>query len=229
MIHVGTSGFSYKEWKGTFYPEKLSAKDYLSFYAEHFSTTEINNTFYRSPSEETTGKWSSQVPENFRFTLKLNRKITHNKRLQDVSQEMEWFLKGSAALGDKLGTLLVQLPPYLPEDTDRLEAFLKQYSDKAPLALEFRHPSWFSETTLALLKEHRAALVLSETDENSPTRTSTAPFIYVRLRRSDYSTKDLEQWAQWILDQKKDAFVYLKHENAAPDLARQLAQALKIG
>ena len=130
MIYVGTSGLSYKEWKGVFYPDKLPAKDYLSFYSQHFSTTEINNTFYRSPSEGTSAKWAEQVPENFRFTLKLNRKITHNKRLKDVEDEMEWFLKGAAALGKKLGTLLVQLPPYFREDTEVLEHFLEGCSQR---------------------------------------------------------------------------------------------------
>ena len=155
--------------------------------------------------------------------------MTHNKRLKDVGEEMEWFLKGTAALGNKLGTLLVQLPPYLREDTNRLESFLKQYSAHAPLALEFRHTSWFSETTLQMLKEYQAALVLSETDENSPAKTVTAPFIYIRLRKSDYSETDLKQWAQWLREQKKDAFVYLKHENNAPELARRLVQALATG
>jgi len=182
MIYVGTSGFSYKEWKGVFCPDKLPAKDYLSFYAQHFSTTEINNTFYRSPSEGTRTKWAEQVPENFRFTLKLNRKITHNKRLKDVEDEMEWFLKGATALGEKLGTLLVQLPPYFKENRDVLEHFLGEYSERAPLALEFRHPSWFSDQTLQLLETHSAALVVTSSDEGPGVRAVTAPFLYIRLR-----------------------------------------------
>ncbi|MDA2933619.1 DUF72 domain-containing protein [Acidobacteria bacterium AH-259-D05] len=224
MIYVGTSGFSYREWKGVFYPDKLPAKDYLSFYAQHFSTTEINNTFYRSPSEETTRKWSAQVPQNFRFTLKLNQKITHKKRLRDVKEEMEWFLKGATALGSKLGTILVQLPPYLRENTSVLETFLKQYSDKVWLALEFRHPSWFSEETFQLLQDHQAALVVTESDQHPAVQTVTAPFIYIRLRRSNYSEEDLRQWARWIQAQKRDTFAYLKHDRDAPHLAERLIQ-----
>ena len=226
MIYVGTSGFSYKEWKGVFYPDKLPAKDYLSFYSQHFSTTEINNTFYRSPSEGTSTKWAEQVPENFRFTLKLNRKITHNKRLKDVADEMEWFLKGATALGEKLGTLLVQLPPYFREDRDVLEHFLEEYSETAPLALEFRHPSWFSDQTFQLLEAHGAALVVTESDEGSGVRTVTAPFLYIRLRKSQYSEEDLKKWAQWIRSQNKEAFTYLKHDTQAPRLVERLSEYL---
>ena len=226
MIYVGTSGFSYKEWKGVFYPDKLPAKDYLSFYSQHFSTTEINNTFYRSPSEDTSAKWAEQVPENFRFTLKLNRKITHKKRLKDVEDAMEWFLKGAAPLGKKLGTLLVQLPPYFRENQVVLEHFLEGYSKRAPLALEFRHPSWFSDQTLQLLEAHGAALVATESDEGPGVRTVTAPFLYIRLRKSQYLEKDLKEWAQWIRSQNRESFTYLKHDTDAPRLVERLTEYL---
>ena len=113
MIYVGTSGFSYPEWKGIVYPEDLPDRQYLSFYGQHFSSAEINNTFYRFPSAKTTQTWSEQVPDDFRFTLKMNRKVTHRKRLTDVEEEMDWFFNGASSLGGKLGTVLVQLPPLL--------------------------------------------------------------------------------------------------------------------
>ncbi|MDA2926409.1 DUF72 domain-containing protein [Acidobacteria bacterium AH-259-G07] len=222
MIYVGTSGFSYPEWKGIFYPEKLAAKHYLSFYAQHFSSTEINNTFYRSPSETTAGHWAEQVPKHFRFTLKLNQKITHKNRLGNVDDAMEWFLKGAAPLGDKLGTLLVQLPPYFREDKKVLEDFLQKYSKKAALAFEFRHPSWLTDNTFELLEAHAVALVVAESDERPALRTVTAPFVYVRLRKSEYSEDELQEWARWIASQKREAFVYLKHDTEAPRLAKQL-------
>ena len=226
MIYVGTSGFSYAQWKGTFYPEKLPAREFLSFYARHFSTTEINNTFYRSPSAETTAKWASQVPEGFRFTLKLNRKITHQSRLQDVGESMEWFLSGAEPLQDKLGTILVQLPPYFHAKNDRLAEFLEKYSGRVPMALEFRHPSWFSDETFGLLETHSTALVLTESDELPATRRVTGPFVYARLRKSRYKKQELSEWARWIHSQGCQAFVYFKHEVEAPRYVGQLTEAL---
>lgn len=226
MIYVGTSGFSYSEWKGLFYPEKLSPKEYLNFYAEHFTTTEINNTFYRSPSESTAKKWCEQVPEGFRFALKLNRKITHKKRLREVEEEMAWFLKGAAAMGDKLGTILVQLPPYFRKDLGSLRDFLQQYKGTNQLAVEFRHQSWFSEDTLQLLAEHQASLAVVESDEGAALRRVTAPFVYMRLRKSSYPQEEIREWAGWIRSLQQDVFVYLKHEDQAPALARQLVDAL---
>lgn len=226
MIYVGTSGFSYSEWKGVFYPEKLLSKEYLNFYARHFTTTEINNTFYRSPSESVAKAWCEQVPDAFRFALKLNRKITHKKRLREVGEEMEWFLKGASAMGDKLGTILVQLPPYFRKDLGVLADFLQQYKGTLRLALEFRHDSWFGEDTLQLLSEHGASLALVEADERSAFRQATAPFVYMRLRKSGYTQDEIQDWADWIRSLRQDVFVYLKHEKQAPELARRLLDAL---
>ena len=226
MIYVGTSGFSYREWKGILYPEDLPSKDFLSFYSQHFATTEINNTFYRSPSEKTAIRWAQQVPDSFRFTLKLNQRITHKKRLGNVDEEMAWFLKGVAVMREKLGTLLVQLPPYFKEDLGRLEDFLEKYARNWALAFEFRHPSWFSDNTLQLLRKHGAALVLSETDKAPAVRSVTAPFLYIRLRKTAYSQEELRDWAGWICSQERDGFVYLKHDTQAPRLAKELVMLL---
>lgn len=226
MIYVGTSGFSYPEWKGIFYPAELSSKQYLSFYAERFTTTEINNTFYRSPSQNTTTTWAGQVPEHFRFALKLNQKITHKKRLKDVDEEMSWFLQGAGAMGEKLGVLLVQLPPYFRKDTGVLNDFLQSYSPKARLAVEFRHDSWFSDDVLRLLEEHHSSLAVVESEDRSALRQVTAPFVYVRLRKGAYAEDELSDWAKWLHSLKQEVFVYLKHDEQAPVLAQQLIEKL---
>lgn len=221
-IYIGTSGFSYPEWKGIFYPDDLSSKEYLRFYARHFTTTEINNTFYRSPSESTASGWCESVSEDFRFALKLNQKITHKKRLRGVEEEMTWFLKGAHALGSRLGTVLVQLPPYFRKDTAVFSDFVEQYSGSARLAFEFRHDSWFSEDILELLRRHEASLAVVESDERKAVREITAPFVYVRLRKSAYGEQEMEQWSSWIRSLQGEIFVYLKHDQEAPALARQL-------
>lgn len=227
MIYIGTSGFSYSSWKGVFYPDKLPAKDYLNFYSQHLSTTEINNTFYRFPSEATTAGWAQKVPESFRFSVKLNRRITHKKLLREVDEEMGWFLKGTEALGPKLGCLLVQLPPYARKSLPVLEAFLQTYSQQHKLALEFRHDSWFSQDTYDLLGEHGASLVLVETDEQHAVMEITGNFVYIRLRRADYSDSDLARWAEWLSLQERDVFLYMKHDDKqAPLLAQQLVSAI---
>lgn len=224
MLYFGTSGFSYKEWKGPFYPEKLPQKDYLSYYASHFKTTELNNTFYRIPSRKVVESWAGQVPEAFRFALKLNQRITHRKKLKDIDEEMGWFLNGAEALGARLGCILVQLAPWFKQDLDLLESFLERHGKRAPMAFEFRHNSWLEQSTYDLLKAHSAAWVLAETDEQPAVREITGPFVYVRLRKSEYSEEELVQWAEWLRDLNTDAFVYLKHALKAPVWAEQLAR-----
>lgn len=227
MIYIGTSGFSYAEWKGSFYPRDLSSDGYLSFYARHFPTTEINNTFYRTPSPKVTAAWAEQVPEEFRFTLKLTQKITHKKRIRDVDEEMTWFFRGAEPLGEKLGCVLVQLPPWFRKDLELLEAFLGDYGDRAPLALEFRHASWFEEDTYGVLERSGAALVASETDDQQAPRRLTAPFFYLRLRKSAYAEEELGEWAAWLNDAPGDGFVYFKHDREAPALADRLRDLLQ--
>ncbi|MFQ5740820.1 MAG: DUF72 domain-containing protein [Acidobacteriota bacterium] len=227
MIYVGTSGFSYKQWSGIFYPEGLGARDYLAFYSRRFPTTEINNTFYRTPSARTCGVWADQVGEDFRFALKLTRRITHQKKLRDVDQEMNWFFTGAGALGSNLACILVQLPPWLRKDLTLLEDFLQNYASQSRLAFEFRHESWMGQETCELLHRFKAALVIVETDSRPPVREVTAPFVYVRLRKSSYLEPELEEWARWLTNFSKESFVYLKHEKSAPLLARQLLEMVR--
>jgi len=226
MILIGTSGFSYKEWKGTFYPKELPAKQYLSFYARHFKTTEINNSFYRIPTEQNIAAWYAEVPSDFSFTLKLNQKITHMKRLKNADEEMERFLEAAAAMKEKLGTILVQLPPYARKDAAALATFLSQYASRARLAFEFRHESWFDAEVYALLKEHESALAVVEAEEQEAVREITGKFVYMRLRKGDYTPKELKQWAKWIKQQTVDVYCYLKHDDKAPVLAKQLIDLL---
>ncbi|HSE42047.1 MAG TPA: DUF72 domain-containing protein, partial [Acidobacteriota bacterium] len=161
-ILVGTSGFSYTEWKGIFYPEDLPSKNYLSFYAQHFKTTEINNTFYKLPSRKNTEAWYASVPDDFSFTLKLTQKITHIKRLKSVDSEMNAFFEGADGLMEKMGPILVQLPPNFRKNTEVLNDFLDSYSKRGKLALEFRHDSWFSDDVYELLKKHQSAFGVVE-------------------------------------------------------------------
>ena len=226
-ILIGTSGFSYKEWKGIFYPDDLPAKQYLSYYAKHFSTTEINNTFYRIPSAKMTTDWYGEVPSDFSFTLKLSQKITHIRRLKNVEQEMEWFLEGAAGLKEKLGPVLVQLPPNLKKDTELLEAFASRYHSEVKLAFEFRHDSWFSEDTYEVLRKYRCAFGVVEAEERDAVRLVTGDFVYMRLRKGEYTQQESSDWADWIRSQTADVYCYLKHDERAPVLAQQLMAALQ--
>lgn len=228
---MGTSGYSYKEWKGSFYPEKIPAAEMLSFYAQHFKTVEINNTFYRMPSEQTLVQWSDQVPEDFSFVLKASRRITHLKRLQGVEEEMSYLLRTVAVLGPKLGSLLFQLPPNLKKDKGRLQTFLELVPDRCRAALEFRNESWFDEEVYDLLSSKNVALVTSDTAEEGAKRTEvTADFAYLRLRREAYGDDDLVEWSRQISGGGwSDAFVFFKHEGEAtgPRLAERLIEILK--
>jgi uncharacterized protein YecE (DUF72 family) len=228
-ILVGTSGFSYKEWKGTFYPEGLSAKKYLSFYAERFPTTEINNTFYRLPTPKLASGWYEGAPEDFWFTLKLSQKITHIRRLRNIDEEMGVFLAATKELKEKMGPVLVQLPPNLRKDPALLEGFLSGFAQQARLAFEFRHDSWLSDDVLELLRSHKSAfgVVEKEESEASPIREVTGPFVYIRLRKGDYTEGELDDWAEWIRSRDVDVYCYLKHDELAPVLANRLLEALR--
>ncbi|MEP7270693.1 MAG: DUF72 domain-containing protein [Acidobacteriota bacterium] len=229
-IHLGTSGFSYTEWRPGFYPEDLSPKKFLSFYSEHFDTTEINNTFYRLPTAKLTEGWYGEVPENFLFTLKLSQKITHIRRLREVDEEMNFFLTSAASLKEKLGAILVQLPPNMKKDTERLADFLAKYATRGRLAFEFRHDSWFSDDVYELLKKHQSALGVIEKEEGEGAavpREVTGPFAYIRLRKGEYSKPELQEWAKWIRSRTTEVFCYVKHDVKAPLLARQLFEAIQ--
>ena len=214
-LFVGTSGYSYKPWKGKFYPEDLPAGDWLSYYAARFSTVEINNTFYRVPKPEVLEGWAKQVPGEFRFGLKATRRITHIKRLKNVEEETAFFLRAASALGDRLGVVLFQLPPNLKKDMDRLKTFLDLLPSGGRHALEFREPSWFDDEVLEELRSRDCALVASDTHELPlENLVSTAPFGYLRLRRAEYGDADLKAWNERIRRQNWDrAWVFFKHED----------------
>lgn len=230
-VLTGTSGYSYKEWKGHFYPEDLPASKMLSFYATQFDTVEINNTFYRMPEAKTLEKWRGEVPDTFVFVLKAPQRITHQKRLAGTEDDLRYFFDAASALGSKLGPVLFQLPPYARKDIGRLRDFLSALPDH-PVAFEFRHPSWFDEEVFSALNQHDAALCAADTDEvvdPGALPLSTASWGYVRLRRSEYHEADLAQWAKRVQQQPwSSAYVFLKHEDEAkgPAFARTLIRAL---
>jgi len=227
QVLIGTSGYSYKEWKGRFYPEKMKEADMLAFYASRFRTVEVNNTFYRMPSPDLLRRWSEQTPEGFTFVLKAPQRITHQKRLGDVGDDVAYFLKTAEALGPKLGPLLFQLPPYMKKDTDRLRALLALLPASPPAAFEFRHASWFDDEVRDALRAKGAALCLADTDEEPLAEvTVTAGWGYLRLRRATYTEADVAAWADRVLAQPWErAFVFFKHEDEArgPEFAANFA------
>ena len=222
-IFVGTSGYGYKEWKGIFYPEKISPKEMLRFYAERLTAVEINNTFYHMPTEGVLASWAEQVPDDFVFALKAPQVITHRKRLRDVGKETEYLFKTLTLLERKLGPVLFQFPKSFPADRQRFKDFLSLIPGHMPCAFEFRSPSWLDVEILDLLRGQECSLCLADTDENPTTEIiATASWGYLRLRRSDYTDADLAQWLEKILAQKwEKAFIFFKHEGMAkgPEMA----------
>jgi uncharacterized protein YecE (DUF72 family) len=216
-VRAGTSGYSYKEWKGSFYPADLPAADMLPFYAKRFSTVEINNTFYRMPTEKILVSWAAQVPEGFAFVLKASRRITHIKRLKDVGDDLAYLLKTAAVLGAKRGPLLFQLPPqFSKKHLAVVRDFLGLLPSDGQWAFEFRHQSWFDDEVFALLREHNVALCLADADDELTIPfVATANWGYLRLRRPEYSDRDLGDWSKRIGEQPwKEGFVFFKHEEA---------------
>lgn len=211
---VGTSGYSYKEWKGTFYPAGLPAAKMLPFYATHFHTVEINNTFYRMPNEKLVAKWASEVPDGFRFVLKAPQWMTHQKWL-DAKSAVSRFFDIAATLGAKLGPALFRMD--LEKDVSRLRAFLALVPRERRVCLELRHDSWMDDEVLAALREHDAALCAADTDEVAdPDRilVPTASWGYLRLRRTEYSDEQLAAWRRRIAEQSwSDTYVFFKHED----------------
>src|SRR5262245_13339095 len=181
-IWVGTSGYNYPEWRGSFYPEKLATTKMLPYYAERLATVEINYTFYRSPNQKTLEGWMSATPERFRLTLKAPKRITHDARLKDCEERLGFFLKTAAALEPKLGALLFQLPPNFRKDVERFDAFLGLFPDGTRAAFEFRHASWFDEEVYARLRARNLALCVADSEKLSTPVTITAPYAYFRLR-----------------------------------------------
>lgn len=225
-IRAGTSGFSYKEWKGPFYPEKLPANEMLRYYAEQLSTVEINNTFYRMPKTSMLEDWAAKVPDDFVFVLKASRKITHSGRLKGVEDSVDYLWKVARALGPHLGPILFQLPPFLKKDVQRLTDFIAILPAGLRAAFEFRHASWFMDDTYDVLRRGGHALCRADTETTeAPEILSTTDWGYLRLRREDYSDEALGAWKEAIGAQPwKEAFVFFKHEDegAAPRLAKRL-------
>jgi len=214
-LFVGTSGYSYKEWKGSFYPEDLPAKQMLHYYGERFRTVEINNTFYRMPSESLLKNWANEVPAGFAFVLKAPQRITHKQRLKESEDSVAYLFKVAAALEDRLGPVLFQLPPFLRKDLPRLSDFLKTLPPERRVAFEFRHASWFDDEVYAVLRGHGAAMCIAEAEGDLEVPfVATAPWGYVRLRRPDYGDPELISWGRRIREQSwQDAFVFFKHED----------------
>jgi len=225
-LRAGTSGYSFKEWKGSFYPADIKAGDMLASYAGRLPTVELNATFYRMPKREVIEGWAAQVPDAFRFAVKASRRITHSKRLADVGEELGFLLGNLEALGDKLGPVLFQLPPNLKRDDARLAAFLERLPEGTRAALEVRHASWLDEDVYAALRARGLALVAADVDSGLQVpRVDTAPFAYLRLRRDAYDDEALRQWIA-RLDGLDEAWVYFKHEDegVGARLARRLLE-----
>lgn len=227
-VRIGTSGYSYAEWKGNFYPEKMAAKDMLRFYAERFSTVEINNTFYRMPTEKLLSGWAEQVPESFTFVIKASKRITHDKRLKDCGELLTYLFGVTTTLGSRLGPLLFQLPPNFKKDLPRLQAFFDDMPERRRMAIEFRHASWFDDEVFETLRAHGTALCVADTGEEPVAPlVATTDWGYLRLRREDFSDEDLRDWARRIREQPwKEAYVFLKHEEEGlgPKMAARLME-----
>jgi uncharacterized protein YecE (DUF72 family) len=233
QIFIGTSGYSYKEWKGKFYPAKIPPQEMLRFYGERLTAVEINNTFYHFPKESVLESWAAQVPEAFVFALKAPQVITHLKRLRNVSEQTEYFFRTLSVLGEKLGPVLFQFPHSFRGDRGALADFLALIPPNFACVFDFRHPSWFAGEILDLLRGNGYSLALEDMEENPVQEIiSTAAWGYLRLRRADYPEADLSQWLKRILEQKwEKVFVFFKHEEEAkgPETAvrfRELTEAM---
>ena len=225
-IRAGASGYSFKEWCGSFYPEKMKADAMLAWYSERLPTVEINNTFYRMPRPEVLENWAACAPDAFHFAIKASRRITHMSRIkaESAAEPLGFLYKALAALGAKRGPVLFQLPPNMKKDLPRLEGFLGLLPPDHRAAFEFRNDSWFGDDVYAALKGAGAALVLSEReDATPPPMVETAPWGYLRLRLENYSEDDLRRWAERLAATGwSDAFVYFMHEPTAPGYAKTL-------
>jgi uncharacterized protein YecE (DUF72 family) len=227
QIIAGTSGYSYPEWKGSFYPEKLPQSKFLEFYSGKFSTVEINNTFYRFPRASLLEGWRDGTPDGFTFAVKANQRITHKGRLREVEELTRDFVEQCRLLEDKLGPILFQLPPNFKRDDERLADFLHILDPRLRFAFEFRHESWFDEAVYELLSESGAALCISEGDKLDTPKVATGRFVYARLRKNEYNDEELADWHTWMSEQAaagRDIFAYLKHdeEGTSPEYVLRL-------
>jgi uncharacterized protein YecE (DUF72 family) len=230
-IWVGTSGYNYPEWKGSFYPEKLPAAQMLPYYAERLSTVEINYTYYRTPNRKTLEGWNQATPERFKLTLKAPKRITHIARLRDCGDLFKYFIDVAGQLGPKLGALLFQLPPSLKQDLALFDSFLELFPPDVCAAFEFRHGSWLNEDVFKRLQARNLALCIADSETMATPVRITADYGYFRLRDEGYTPANLEAWAHTILEKTsglREVFVYFKHEEAGkgPQFARILLEAL---
>jgi uncharacterized protein YecE (DUF72 family) len=229
-VHVGTSGYNYPEWRGTFYPEKFSTSKMLEYYAARFHTVEINYTFYRVPTEKLLAGWAAGTPDGFQFTLKAPRRITHDSKLQRCEELLQTFCRTARTLGPKLGVLLFQLPPTFKKDVQVLRAFVELLPDGTRAAVEFRHLSWLDSEVYDVLRGRNVALCIADSEKMSTPQEVTADYAYFRLRDEGYQQADLEKWAARVraLEGVSDVFVYFKHEEQGlgPEFARRFGAAL---
>jgi len=215
-VLVGTSGWSFKEWKGSFYPADLPADRYLAYYGERFPTVEVNNTFYRMPKESVLLEWAQQVPPHFRFAVKASQRITHYARLRDVADNLAYFLRMASALGDKRGATLFQLPPNLKKDLPLLTDFLALLPPRWRATVEFRHQTWFSDDVYEALRAKDVALCIAEQDDFAVPPEATASWGYLRLHRLTYDQPALAKWAETVRQQSwGECYVFFKHDETA--------------
>jgi uncharacterized protein YecE (DUF72 family) len=225
-LFAGASGYSFKEWKGSFYPQDMKPDGMLAYYAGRLSTVEINNTFYRMPTTEVLENWAKATPPGFRFAIKASRRITHMARIKadSAADSVAFLYRNLQVLHEKRGPVLFQLPPFLKKDLPRLKDFLALLPESHGAAFEFRNDSWFADDVYAALKAAGAALCLSEREDNAPPPlVETAPWGYVRLRLETYSDEELEQWAKRLAATGwREVYVYFMHEPTAPEYAQTL-------
>lgn len=228
IVRAGTSGFSFDAWKGPFYPDKIAGSKMLAFYAERLGTVEINNTFYKLPTEKMLSDWAAQVPPSFRFSLKASRYLTHRLRLKDPKEPIDRFFGLAKALGERLGPVLVQLPPFVRKDVPLLADFVAQLPAGKLVAMEFRHASWRDDAVYAEMRRGNVAWVGSEADDEPLFLADTADWAYLRLRKTLYSNEDIAAWAGRLRAAGKDTYAYFKHEDdgLGPKLAATLARAV---
>jgi uncharacterized protein YecE (DUF72 family) len=219
-IHIGTSGWSYRHWRGTFYPEDLRVKDEFRYYTAHFDTVELNNTFYRLPAKETFAEWNKAVPDDFVYVLKASRYITHMKKLRDPAESIVSFFDNAAFLAEKTGAILFQLPPMLKCDYGRLDHFLSKLPKSYRYVFEFRHDDWYREEIYRLLERYNCAFCIYELNGHLSPVKVTADFVYLRLHgpggkyQGSYSDETLSEWAAQIREwlETKDVFVYFDND-----------------
>jgi uncharacterized protein YecE (DUF72 family) len=218
MILVGTSGYNYPEWKGSFYPADLPATKFLPYYASQFPTVEINYTFYRMPTPKIVAGWRAQVPAEFRFTLKAPKRITHDRRLRaaDVADSLQGFITAASELGPQLAALLFQLPPNFKKDLVVLNEFLSLLPPKTTAAFEFRNESWLVDDVYDALRARNIALCIADSEKRETPLVTTAGYAYLRLRDEGYGDAEIAQWtetARTLGETSSDVFVYFKHED----------------